>query len=562
MATRFYLPSSGTPGVSPSIVADWEHVNTLRRPMSPTPAVTAFSTTTYTPDTLDHLVNQDAHVCQFVSEPLAAQSIPAQTLQIVIRVAEAHASNNLFLTWKVYLVDSAGTVGSTILAIRRDGSEMPTSLTNRQDTATSAAVTAVDGDRIVLEVGFGGTPSASGGVQGHNGSMRFGDASATDLVAADTGTLDDNPWFQFATTTLVFALAPVTASDAAGVGEQAADLSAGHTRADAGVGSETSTPTAALAGTDALAGAEVASVVTAALTATDGASLESSDDTSIPTTGAGGLGGGELAFILQATLVSAADTQAVADAAALLVALPLVDAATETADTSLAAALESPDEAAAADVSEPLAALLPAADEAALSDDGSAISLALADDGAVTDISETVVALVADDTAALSEAAEPVIPVATADSVAVADASEPLIAALEAGDDAAATDTSALIVALAAADDGAAEDASALAVQEFKTAADAGAVSEFAAQIVPVGAADTATLADASTLAAVLAGADTAAGAESSELFAPDGDISRPGQVGVTAIPTGSATATALLTGLVGATAEPQEVTA
>jgi hypothetical protein len=100
--SRFYLPaSSAAPGVSPPIGAEWEHVRTERRITSTVKAGSAFATTTYTPDAVDHLVNADAHVVQFISDPLAAQSIPAQTLSIAIRISEAHSSNNQFLTWKV-----------------------------------------------------------------------------------------------------------------------------------------------------------------------------------------------------------------------------------------------------------------------------------------------------------------------------------------------------------------------------------------------------------------------------------------------------------------------------
>jgi hypothetical protein len=204
--TRFYLPSTtGAPGVSPTISAEWEHQNTARRQTSTAKAGSAFASTAYSPDGADHLANADAHIVQFISAPLAAQSIAAQTLQITLLCSEAHASNNLFLTWKVYLCDSAGTPGVTLLAIRRDATETSTSLTNRTDSAVSTDVTANDGDRVVIELGLGGTPTASGGVQGHNGTLRFGDpVGGADLVANDSATADAAPWLEFATSTLSF----------------------------------------------------------------------------------------------------------------------------------------------------------------------------------------------------------------------------------------------------------------------------------------------------------------------------------------------------------------------
>ena len=60
----------------------------------------------------------------------------------------------------------------------------------------------VPGDRLVFEVGIAGIPQASGGTQGHNGDIRFGDpAIATDLPANETETgLGFRPWLEFPNT--------------------------------------------------------------------------------------------------------------------------------------------------------------------------------------------------------------------------------------------------------------------------------------------------------------------------------------------------------------------------
>jgi hypothetical protein len=205
LSTRFYLPSVAAAAVSPTISAAWEHQNVDRRQMDPGRVNSPFALTTYTPDAADHLVDADAHFVQFISRPLGAQTIAAQTVTIVIRGSEAHTANNCFLTWTVYLVDAAGAFKATLVAIRRDATEFTTSDLARTDSATSTSVTSVLGDYLVLETGLGGTPTGSGGVQGHNGGLQFGDDSGTDHTAADGGTSNFNPWLEFATTTISFA---------------------------------------------------------------------------------------------------------------------------------------------------------------------------------------------------------------------------------------------------------------------------------------------------------------------------------------------------------------------
>ena len=199
MATRFYLPASGAGAVTPTVAAEWEHNNAANRRMHPIQTNTAFATTSYSPDAADDLTDRDSMVVQFVSDPLLAQTISAQTLKIQILGNETNAADNLFLTWKVYLCSRTGTTGSTLLAIRRDGTELVvTTNTNRSDSATSSSQTCSLGDRIVLEVGYGGLCTASGGVQGHNGGLRFGDTGTTDLAENDTDTGDAKPWLEFA----------------------------------------------------------------------------------------------------------------------------------------------------------------------------------------------------------------------------------------------------------------------------------------------------------------------------------------------------------------------------
>lgn len=64
-----------------------------------------------------------------------------------------------------------------------------------------SSYTCIRGDRLVFEFGLGGTPTAAGGVQGHNGSLSFGDPFTTaDLPEDETTTTASCPWFEFSGT--------------------------------------------------------------------------------------------------------------------------------------------------------------------------------------------------------------------------------------------------------------------------------------------------------------------------------------------------------------------------
>jgi len=195
---KFYLEATGTPAVSPTLSADWEHSNqAVRWPMNPKAAATTLANLTTTYDAADHIADQDALVVQWISEPLTAQAFPATLARISIRALEANAGNNLFLAWKLFVVDGAGTVGDTLLAIRRDGTELATgTAASRADEVFTSAGVIPEGGRLVLEVGWGGLPVATTGTQDHDGTLRVGSSATQDLPFADASTTDLNPWLE------------------------------------------------------------------------------------------------------------------------------------------------------------------------------------------------------------------------------------------------------------------------------------------------------------------------------------------------------------------------------
>lgn len=300
---RFYLEASGTPPATPTITADWEHTNTARSPMGMSKAGTALALTSYSPDAADHLVSGDAHFRQFISPLLPAQTFAAQTVKLQIQGSETHAGNNCSLTWKVYAVaaDDLAVLG-TLVAIRRDATEFTTSVVNRGDSVTSIQVVASEDCYLVLEVGLGGTPTGAGGVQGHNGALRFGSNGASgDLPEneTETGTTFD-PWIEFADISLP--ALEITGAGAIASGEAFGSDSVDHAVAASGIASGEVVGAQVLAVALAAAGigsAEAVGSVLVALVAAP-AGLASGEQFGGPTVE---LGGGE-AFIDPAGIAS------------------------------------------------------------------------------------------------------------------------------------------------------------------------------------------------------------------------------------------------------------------
>lgn len=180
-----------TPGSAPAPnVADWEHVNSLKRRLLNAPDNTPLTTQSYQPDAADHLVDEDSHFRQYLSDPLEAQTISGSfTMQL--QAVESNQNNNLFLAMKIQVVDSSGASVATLLNITRDDVEVSQgAVANRSFTGSlGASYACAATDRLLIELGLGGTPASAAGVNGHNGGIRWGcDASSGDLPVDDTET--------------------------------------------------------------------------------------------------------------------------------------------------------------------------------------------------------------------------------------------------------------------------------------------------------------------------------------------------------------------------------------
>lgn len=219
MATTFYFPQTGNSDVTPPAPVGsttWEHINPSLPilAMVRTPDSSTLTTTAYAPDAADDLTDKDSCHRQYVSEPLAAQTFSGNVTG-QFQCFEELANCNLFLSMKIYLVTSAGALRTGLLNITRStASEANTSIRNLTfpSTALIASQSSLINDRLVIEIGLGGSiTSGTGGVVGHNGSLRFGcNASSGDLpVDNTTTTATFRPWVQFSGT-ISFSSGPIT----------------------------------------------------------------------------------------------------------------------------------------------------------------------------------------------------------------------------------------------------------------------------------------------------------------------------------------------------------------
>lgn len=203
MASRLYFPDTlASPITTAPNGTDWGHNSSVvRRLLTRYPDASALNTEAVTYDAADHIVNTNALLRQYCSNPLLAQTISGN-VKLQLQALEANAGNDLFTALKIYLVNGDGSsVGATLLSITRDATEFATSLTNRAFANTAmTSQSASLGDRLVIEIGAGGTGTASGGVQGHNFSLRWGCvASSGDLPEDDTTTTNTfRGWIEFA----------------------------------------------------------------------------------------------------------------------------------------------------------------------------------------------------------------------------------------------------------------------------------------------------------------------------------------------------------------------------
>lgn len=202
MATRFYLQSTGATDISPAFDAEWDKTNNAERhPCATTKANTSMNDIRVVNPSV--AANHDVLVAQFISDPLAAQTITGTVTGQVL----AEQGNSLWNFHTQIILRVVSSTGSTVRGTLYAGTattgtssptnEFATSLTNRSfphtGTATLTSVSAQLGDRLVIEIGGRAHYSTSGT---KDITFTIGDNNASDLAAGNTGTTENNPWIQ------------------------------------------------------------------------------------------------------------------------------------------------------------------------------------------------------------------------------------------------------------------------------------------------------------------------------------------------------------------------------
>jgi len=200
MATRFYLPASGTaPLGSLAVDSQWELSDSLDR--RPCDIVKSNTSLTQKSAVWSSTTTQQWVWVQFQSKRLAAgySWTTSDTVSMVIKVAESVAQVDSHLCYVIRVVSGDGsTIRGTIGSYLTTSSEYPTSLatiaTRIHDARTTGAsnFSSQAGDRIIIEIGHHGVSPSLATVY-HN----YGDPSATEDYALTAGlTTDLCPWVE------------------------------------------------------------------------------------------------------------------------------------------------------------------------------------------------------------------------------------------------------------------------------------------------------------------------------------------------------------------------------
>ena len=203
MATKLYLPASGTPPLaSLAFSADWERSNgAVRLPCSTVKGSTTLTTTTLTwggTTTVQWIWKQ----FQSPTLQVGYNWTTADTVSMVIgKCAETTTSGDTHLAYIVKVVSEDGSVVRGIIGLfHATSSEFPlvaSAATRIHSARTDGATTfsSLPGDRIVVEIGVHGVTPAAESIQ-----MRFGESAATDFALTAGLTTDLNPWVQLSRT--------------------------------------------------------------------------------------------------------------------------------------------------------------------------------------------------------------------------------------------------------------------------------------------------------------------------------------------------------------------------
>lgn len=207
MATRFYMPSSGTPGSTPTVRADWERSIAS---FTHWPAPRSKTNTALTNVAALFGATTTSQTCwrSFVTEALDVNQTINGTVSIVLAGLEGIAQEDAHLAFALRVMQgNTSTERGLLLLQHATASEFTTSQQTRIHSALAlSSVGGIAGDRIVMEIGIHGVTPANT----NNITLRFGDPVGTADFALTSGlTTDLVPWFEMSTN-ITFAAAPLT----------------------------------------------------------------------------------------------------------------------------------------------------------------------------------------------------------------------------------------------------------------------------------------------------------------------------------------------------------------
>jgi hypothetical protein len=203
VATRLYLPLTGTSPVAPPHDAAWEVQSTNSFPTSGTKLNSALVDVTIDPISLTSTHQEEFG--QWITGTLDVNQTISGTVSIVVRGLESAATANAHLAFSLRVIKPDLTDRGVLLLQHAAATEFVTAAETRIHNALAiATVNGLAGDRIVMEVGGHFVTPASGTTL----TLRLGDPSATGDFALTSGlTTDLCPWFELSQT-LTFGSAP------------------------------------------------------------------------------------------------------------------------------------------------------------------------------------------------------------------------------------------------------------------------------------------------------------------------------------------------------------------
>lgn len=197
--TTFLLEATGAPvsGASGAF-SSWESTGSaIIRQANPTGFKQSTTLANTTIAVANALATDETCFGQFISPPLNAQTISG-TVTGYARMSIANATGATVQSRiKITVINRAGTVVATLLAITAGAANLTTTLTSVQiaNAAALSSYACANGDRICIEIGIG----RSVGTTARNGTIDFGSSSATNISTVGSATAN-NPVVTFSGT--------------------------------------------------------------------------------------------------------------------------------------------------------------------------------------------------------------------------------------------------------------------------------------------------------------------------------------------------------------------------